>query len=161
MIDYFRTLARYNRWANARLYTACAKLPPEEITKSRPAYFGSILGTLNHVLVGDRAWLGRIEGKDYGIRSLNDVLYDSFSGLLGAREAFDDHIVTVVDGLEGHLGDTLSYRNMQGEQHATPMTLVLGHLFNHQTHHRGQVHDMLSQTDMTPPALDLIYYVRE
>ncbi|MBM3596880.1 MAG: damage-inducible protein DinB [Alphaproteobacteria bacterium] len=163
-LDYFRTFARYNQWANRRLYAACAQLPDEEYRKARPAFFKSILGALNHLLVGDRIWLGRIDGRDSGITALNQILYVVFSELCRAREAEDERLISIVDGLtEQRVASTLAYRQIvsPGGEQRTPMRFVLGHLFNHQTHHRGQVHDLLTQTAVPPPPLDLILYLRE
>ncbi len=160
--DYFVTLARYNRWANQRLYRACAACPDSERHRPRPSFFGSIHATLNHILVGDTAWIGRIEGKDYGITALNQILYPDFDELAAARAAFDDHMVTVVAGLgTDGIERVLTYRTMAGMETETEMRWVLAHMFNHGTHHRGQVHDMLSQTAVPPPPLDLIYHLRE
>ena len=159
---YFRTFARYNQWANQRLYAACARLPEAEYAKPRQCFFGSIHNTLNHLLVGDRIWLGRFEGKDAGIKALDQILYDDFAALRAAREAEDARIIEITDRLaDGALGAMLAYRNMKGEPYETRLDWVLAHFFNHQTHHRGQVHDMLSQTTVAPPPLDLIFYLRE
>lgn len=159
---YFRTLARYNAWANRRLYAACAALPEAEVLKPRPSFFGSIHATLNHILVGDRMWIGRITGHPPQIPSLDTILYADFVGLRVAREAEDAHIINVIEGLdEARLDADLAYTTFRGETHRTPLRLVLGHMFNHETHHRGQVHGLLSQTAVPPPELDLIYYVRE
>ncbi|HEX6979782.1 MAG TPA: DinB family protein [Alphaproteobacteria bacterium] len=161
-LDHFRTFARYNQWANRRLYAACAQLTEAEYMKPRAAFFGSLHGTLNHILVGDRVWMGRITGHDAGIRSLDQILYGDFAGLRVAREAEDAQIINVIEAMdEPTLNSTLRYKNMAGEAQATPMRLVLAHLFNHQTHHRGQAHGLLSQTGVAPPPLDLIYYLRE
>lgn len=162
-LDYFRTLARYNRWANRRLYAACAELHEADYLKPRPSFFGSIHATLNHILVGDRLWMGRITGHDAGIRSLDQILYGDFTGLRVAREAEDAQIINAVDGMdEPTLNTTLRYRTITDPQTlATPMRLVLGNFFNHQTHHRGQAHGLLSQTAVAPPPLDLLIYLRE
>lgn len=159
---YFQTLARYNQWANGQLYGACARLGSAEYHKPRQAFFGSIHGTLNHILVGDRVWLSRIERTEHGIKALNQILYDDFDSLRRAREAEDAHIVTLVDGLdEGALGSQIAYRTLSGgAAQETQLEWILAHFFNHGTHHRGQVHDMLSQTDVSPPELDLIFYLR-
>ena len=160
-LPHFRTLAAYNRWSNVRLYDACAGLGDAARKQDRGAYFGSIHNTLNHILVGDRAWLGRVEGIDTGPVTLDAVLFDDFDALRQARAAEDDRIDRVLMGLdETRMAGDLSYRNVAGESHRTPLRLVLTHLFNHQTHHRGQVHGMLSQAGASPPELDLIYYVR-
>ncbi len=164
MADYFRTLARYNNWANRRLFDACASLKAAEYRKARPVFFGSIHGTLNHLLVGDRIWLGRLEGVPSGITALNQTLYNDFTNLRTAREAEDARITAFTARLtDADLLGVLRYRTMalpQSEM-ATPLNLVLGHLFNHQIHHRGHAHSLLSQTDIPPPSLDLIFYLRD
>ncbi|MDH4121618.1 MAG: DinB family protein [Deltaproteobacteria bacterium] len=162
MLDYFNTLARYNRWAHDKLLAACEKLPHAEYHQTRPAFFHSIHGTLNHILVADRVWLGRIEGVDPGIRSLDQELYPDFSTLRAARQAENERIIRVVAGLTAErMAGRLTYTTQAGNPQQTPLSLVLGHLFNHATHHRGQVHDQLSQTPVPPPSMDLIYYLRE
>lgn len=160
---HFRTFARYNAWANARLYAACDRLTDEAYFAERPAFFGSIHRTLNHILVGDRAWLGRITGVPAGIPTLDTVLHEDRAALRAAREAEDARIIALVDAHDDErlLATTVVYANMSGAEHRDPLRLILAHLFNHQTHHRGQVHDMLSATDVAPPPLDLIYHLRE
>ena len=163
MLDYFRTLARYNQWANRRLYAACAQLSEAEYMKPRQAFFGSIHGTLNHNLVGDRLWMGRITGRDSGIRALDQMLYGDFAGLRVAREAEDAQIINVIDAMDmPTLNTTLRYKALvDNSTSAMPMRFVLAHLFNHATHHRGQAHGLLSQTAVAPPPLDLAFYLRE
>jgi uncharacterized damage-inducible protein DinB len=160
--EYFLTLAHYNAWANRRLYDACAHLPEAEYLKPRPAFFGSIHGTLNHLLVGDRVWLARIEHKPRPKVTLDQILYGDLVALRVARQAEDEHLANAVAGISKRaLDQPLAYANMAGKRQQTPLRLVLGHLFNHQTHHRGQVHGLLSQTKVAPPSLDLIHYLRE
>jgi len=160
--SYFHRFGRYNAWANRRLYEACAALSPADYRAERPAFFGSIRGTLNHILVGDRIWMGRVEGVPSGIERLDQILYDEFAELRAARESEDARILALVRGLDDDaLAGTLHYRNMAGEPHETPLVWVLAHFFNHQTHHRGQVHGMLSDTPVAPPPLDLIYFLRQ
>lgn len=160
-LSHFATLAAYNRWANARLYDACAGLSDADRKLDRRGFFGSIHNTLNHILVGDRAWLDRVEDIDSGAVALDAVLFDDFSALRDARTLEDERVDRVLARMdEARMAGDLVYRNVAGTRHRTPMRLVFTHLFNHQTHHRGQVHDMLSQAGATPPELDLIYYVR-
>jgi uncharacterized damage-inducible protein DinB len=164
MADYFRTLARYNRWANRRLYEASATLSEAEYRKDRKAFFGSLHGTLNHIMVGDRVWLGRITGEPSGIKSLDQILYDDLQSLRAAREAEDARIERIVEPLsDGDFSRVLRYRTIASPQTdmATPLTIVFGHMFNHQTHHRGQAHALLSQAGLSPPSLDMIVYVRD
>lgn len=159
---YFRRLARYNDWANRRLYEACGRLAPEAYFAARPSFFGSIHKTLNHILVADRIWLGRFEGRPSGIAALDQVLFKDLASLRDARAAEDAHIRALVTGYtEAALRTTLSYRNMAGAAKETPLVWALAHFFNHQTHHRGQVHDMLSGTPVPPPPLDLLYFLPE
>ena len=160
--DQFRVFARYNEWANGRLYAACGKLHDNELYLQRPSFFGSIHATLNHILVGDRVWMGRLTGRPAAIKRLDEIVYDDFVGLGVARAAEDAAIATFCDALdEPAVNATLRYADMSGTAQATPVRWVLSHLFNHQTHHRGQVHGLLSQTAVAPPPLDLMHYLRE
>ncbi len=160
--SYFHRFARYNAWANRRLYEACAALSPADYRAQRPSFFGSIHATLNHILVGDRVWMGRLESVPSGIERLDQILYDEFADLKAARESEDARILGFVSGLsDDALAGTLRYRNMAGESQETPLAWTLAHFFNHQTHHRGQVHGMLSGTPVAPPPLDLIYFLRQ
>jgi uncharacterized damage-inducible protein DinB len=160
--SYFHRFARYNAWANRRLYEACAALSPADYRAKRPSFFGSIHATLNHIMVGDRVWMGRFEGVPSGVERLDEILYDEFADLRAARETEDARILGFVSGLsDDALAGTLRYRNMAGESHETPLAWTLAHFFNHQTHHRGQVHGMLSGTPVAPPPLDLIYFLRQ
>jgi uncharacterized damage-inducible protein DinB len=161
-LPYFRRLARYNRWANRRLYFACAELSPAEWAAPRAGFFPSLQKTLNHILVGDRVWLSRFEAVELAHRRLDEVPYPVFSDLRAAREAEDERIVTYTEALDpDRLDSDLRYRNMAGEGQVTPLGWTLVHFFNHQTHHRGQAHAMLSSTKLTPPSLDLILFLRE
>jgi uncharacterized damage-inducible protein DinB len=159
---YFQRFARYNAWANRPLYDACAALSREDRRALRPSFFGSIHATLNHILVGDRVWMGRFEGVPSGVERLDQILHDEFADLKAARETEDARILGFVGGVgDDFLAGTLRYRTMAGEEQETPLAWTLAHFFNHQTHHRGQVHCMLSGTPVEPPPLDLIYFLRQ
>ena len=159
---YFHRFARYNAWANRRLYDACAGLSASDYKAKRPSFFGSIRATLNHILVADRIWLSRFESRSTDIKGLDEILYDGLPALTTARAAEDARILGFVGTLDDDsLPRTLRYRNMAGAPQETPLAWTLAHLFNHQTHHRGQVHGMLSATPVPPPSLDLIYFLRE
>ncbi len=158
---YFQTLAGYNRWANRRLYNAVERLSPGEFAKERPAFFRSIKGALNHLLIADRIWLANMQNRDSNLKQLDAILFDDLAELRAAREAEDvrieDFLATVDDaGLAGSLTYTTVSRPATL---TTPWRFVLAHFFNHQTHHRGQIHDMLSQTSAPPPVLDLLYFI--
>jgi uncharacterized damage-inducible protein DinB len=163
MQEHLRRMARYNAWANRRLYAACEQLAEDEYHKPRPAFFGSIHGTLNHLLLGDWIWLARIEGGPSPKVRLDDRPCGSLAELKAARAAEDGRIIDLVDGYaEDDLSRQVRYRRVTApDEMVTPLHVCWLHLFNHQTHHRGQVHDQLSQTAVAPPPLDLIFYLRE
>lgn len=156
LLAHFARMARYNRLANQVLYEACSRLSDATRKQRRPAFFGSIHVTLNHILVGDRIWLARFENRAAPAIALDSVLYEAFSDLRAARAAEDAHIEAFVAGLDpAFAGGRVRYVNYSGKACDDPADLLLAHFFNHQTHHRGQVHDMLSQTELPPPSLDL------
>jgi len=156
LVAHFQMLARYNRVANERLYEACSKLDDTEYRKQRPGSFGSIHALLNHIMLGDRIWMARFEGAGRTTPALNTVLYDDFSDLRDARKEEDARIEGFFARLEANALDRkLQYTNSQGKEYVEETAVAISHLFNHQTHHRGQVHVMLSQTAVPPPSLDL------
>lgn len=158
----FSLLANYNRWANRALFEACGRLGDTGARAARPAFFGSILGTLNHLLVGDRTWLARLRNEPNPGYSLDQTLCDDLTDMDHARRTEDEKIVAFVDSLDAAgFNATIKYRNTSGAAFENTVSDTLTHMFNHQTHHRGQVHDMLSQTDVPPPELDLIFYMRQ
>ena len=160
--EYFATFACYNAWANRRLYRACEALSEQEYLRARPSAFGSIHGTLNHLLAADRIWIARIEGRALPGASLDQILYADLIGLKVARSAEDAHLHNLVAGIsETMLDQPLIYRNPRGDRCGTPLRLVLGHLFNHQAEHRGEAEALLRQTQVAPPPLDLIRFVEE
>ena len=142
--------------ANHRPCAACSRLSDEEYRARREAFFGGIHAALNHLMGGDRTWLARFAGEEVPSRNLDAVLYEDFTELRRAREAEDDRIEAFVPVLdEVFLERSISYVNSQGRTVEDPTRLLVARFFNHQTHHRGQVHDMLSQKEVAPPVLDL------
>jgi uncharacterized damage-inducible protein DinB len=155
-IEHFQLMARYNRLANERLYDSCASVSDDERKRPRKAFFTSIHGTLNHIVTGDRIWMTRFEGGEAPSTGLDAILYDDFAELWAARAIEDQRIDRFVKGLDAaFLEGSIVYINNQGKLYADPVRVLLPHFFNHQTHHRGQVHDMLSQAGVRPPVLDL------
>jgi uncharacterized damage-inducible protein DinB len=156
LTQHFRLLATYNRIANERLYAACAKLDDAEYRRPRAGSFGSIHGLLNHILLGDRRWLGLFENGERSTPRLNQILYDDFTELRDARAREDARLEAFFGGLDdGFWARSFAYTNNQGRDYSETAYVACAHLFNHQTHHRGQVHVMLSQTTAPPPSLDL------
>jgi uncharacterized damage-inducible protein DinB len=164
-----RTLARYNRWMNEKLYALAASLSDEERRRDRGAFFRSIHGTFNHLLVADRVWMGRFTAAELepgcfgpgGIRSLDQELYADFDELRRERAATDAAICAWVSGLSADaLAAPLRFER-RGTTYADPLWWSLSHLFNHQTHHRGQVTTLFMQAGHDPGVTDLVAMLRE
>lgn len=160
--EYFVTWAGYNAWANRRLYQACATLAEADYLRPRAGAFGSLHALLNHVLVTDRIWIARIDGRTVPTLRLDQVLYADLVALKVARAAEDERLRHLVAGLSAtRLHEPLAWRDAAGERRSAPLALVLGHLFNHQTHHRGAAQALLSQAGVSAPPLDLTAFLRE
>jgi uncharacterized damage-inducible protein DinB len=155
-LDVFRTLARYNKVANERLYEQCGKLDVAEYRRERPGSFGSIHALLNHTLLSDRIWMSRFAGGGSTTPPLNTILFETFAELSAARSEQDAGIESFFENVDdGFVSRPLSYTNSLGKDCTNSAPHAVLHFFNHQTHHRGQVHVMLSQTDVRPPSLDM------
>lgn len=155
MKDQFRRLAYYNKWANERIYAAAGTLDHEDYFADRRAFFKSVHGTLNHILAIDKLWFGRFTGDLYAIPSLDVVLHNNFNDLHAARIALDDHIINVVNGMdEASINGVLHWITTEGQPYTSTMDRALTQIFNHQTHHRGQVHTLLSQLTGDAPPID-------
>lgn len=155
-------LAAYNAWANERLYDAAARIADKDYRADRGAFFGSLHGTLNHLLLGDRIWMHRFTGEGEEPMQLDAILYDAFAELRAARRAEDARIIAYIGALtEAGLAGALRYRSTRNptdiEQRLAP---VLLHFFNHQTHHRGQAHCLLTGLTGEAPSLDLLVFQR-
>lgn len=148
--------ARYNRLANQRLYEACAHLSDEERRRDLGAFFRSVHGTLNHLLLGDRIWMTRFEGGEHPSTNLDAILFEAFADLHAARAAMDRRIEAFFAALPpGFLERPLRYVNNAAVESTDPASVIVPHFFNHQTHHRAQVHTLLSQLGHDTPVLDL------
>lgn len=156
LLSHFQMLARYNRIANERLFGKCAELDDAEYRKHRQGSFGSIHGLLNHILLSDHIWMARFEGNGRPTPALNTILFDDFSALRAARVEQDARIESFFGRLDdSFLGRSFPYTNNRGKDCVESAPVAISHFFNHQTHHRGQVHVMLSQTSVAPPSFDL------
>jgi uncharacterized damage-inducible protein DinB len=162
MKEHFDIFAGYNEWANARLYEAAAALPDDDYRKDCGAFFKSMHGTLNHLLTTDRIWMQRFTGTGTAPDRLDAILHEDFEGLRDARRREDERIRFYVKALTpAAFEGMISYRRVSSpdrfEQKLWP---ALAHLFNHQTHHRGQAHAILTRLTGNAPELDLLYYQR-
>jgi uncharacterized damage-inducible protein DinB len=162
MIDtrYVQLMARYNRWQNENLYAVADGLPDEERKKSGGAFFGSIHATLNHLLWVDRIWMSRFAGtpKPEGGIPQSVALHETWHDLKRDRAGFDATIVDWANGLDAAWieGDLTWYSGLAKRDVSKPTATLLLHFFNHQTHHRGQVHCLLTQTGVTAHVTDLV-----
>jgi uncharacterized damage-inducible protein DinB len=171
--DNYRFLAKYNRWFNQRLYSACDQLSDDERKRDRGAFFGSIHATLNHLMWGDRVWLRRFG--DQGVRfpsltpqvvQLPDgamhgvVVYEEWAALRAARDELDAAIEAWARDMPADFPlRTMRYSNTKGVAREHPAWQAITHFFNHQTHHRGQVTTLLAQAGIDPGTTDLIALV--
>jgi len=162
MKSHFSMLARYNVWANSRLYAHASTLPDEAYRRDVGVYFKSLHATLNHLLVADRIWMRRLSGSGDHPKALNEILFDDFASLRGARVAEDQRIVDFVEGLApADIERELDFRSLTGMPLRQPTREILAHVFNHQTHHRGQAHAILTQVGVAEPdSLDLFMMLR-
>lgn len=159
----FQMMAQYNRWANTRLYKAVSVVAEADYFADRKAFFGSLHGTLNHLLVGDRIWMQRFTGQGEAPSALDALLFSDFVSLRKARDIEDARIQRFADALTPEqLAGSFRYTTVMRPQTVEqPLASALMHFFNHQTHHRGQAHCLLTQLDIVAPSLDLILYQRE
>lgn len=154
-----RDMAAYNRWMNRRLYDVCAGLTDEQRRRDCGAFFKSIHGTLNHLVLADQIWLGRFMGEPFHFERLDQELHHDFDELRSAREAVDERIVQWTASLTAaDLEHTLRYTSaVNPKPRAYEMWLAVAHFFNHQTHHRGQITTLLSQLGHDVGVTDLVW----
>ncbi|WP_372373733.1 DinB family protein [Vreelandella venusta] len=172
--DHFAMLASYNQWMNSKVYEAAGQLSATDLAKDRGAFFGSILGTLNHILVADTIWLKRFATHPSCMVSLREVadlpkpttldqiVFDDVGRLSEHRRWLDQRIIDWVAELsDGDLDVVLSYRNSKGIPANKRYSSLVLHFFNHQTHHRGQVSTLLSQAGVDIGVTDLMVQIPE
>ncbi|MFT6916166.1 MAG: putative damage-inducible protein DinB [Motiliproteus sp.] len=169
MKEQVELLAAYNKCMNSKTYEAAGRLGMTELAKDRGVFFSSILGTLNHILVGDTLWLKRFATHPFcqaslsevadlpTPSSLNQILFEDFAALSAHRVWLDGQISTWIGELsDGDLNLMLSYHNSKGMPANKGFSSLIYHFFNHQTHHRGQVSALLSQAGEDVGVTDLL-----
>lgn len=168
-IEHIALMANYNQWMNRKVYDAAGTLTSAELALDRQAFFGSILGTLNHLVLGDTIWLKRFaeHPADFSALAplsaiaapadLKQLAFADLSELSAHRAWLDQLIVEWAHSLqESHLDQHLRYHNMRGVAAEKPFFGLLVHFFNHQTHHRGQVTTLLTQAGVDVGTTDLL-----
>ncbi len=157
---YFRTLSAYHRWAFERLYNQVDRLSDGQYHQDRGMFFQSVHGTLNHILLVERLWHGRFVGKPYAVDGLDQELEVERTRLRDALfeqcDTWDDYIASLS---ETDITGILKYQNLQGRELEMPLVYLLGHVFNHATHHRGQISVALTQAGLEAPEMDLPYHL--
>lgn len=162
MKNTLQMFAAYNRWANSVVYDAAGGLTSAEFVENKGAFFGSMMGTLNHLLCADRIWLKRMTGAGEAPSALDTILYPELEPLSEARAKEDERIIAYIESLdEAPLNANFTYTPITTPQ---PVTQRLGsalfHVFNHQTHHRGQCHAILTALGKPSLTLDLVAFQR-
>jgi uncharacterized damage-inducible protein DinB len=162
-MEHFPLMARFNAWVNTHIYDCVGKLDEAEYRSDQGLFFGSIHNTLNHLLLGDRVWTARVQGIEHGINALNQILFPDLASLRKGRVEEDKKMIALMDRLSpADLMATRRYRLIDGSRamEARVWDMLAG-MFNHQTHHRGQITALLQQRGMKLPDIDLIYYLGE
>ena len=150
-------MAQYNEWMNSRMYALCASLSAEEFHGDRGAFFGSIYGTLNHIAYGDLAFMSRFTGNPSVVPDPGTDLFGTFSQLRAERETLDHRILVWSESLtQAWFVEPLTYTSkIDGKTRTVPKWVLVTHMFNHQTHHRGQVTTLLSQMGLDVGTTDI------
>lgn len=155
--EYCQLMARYNHWMNERLYAICSRLPSEERNRDRRAFFGSITGTLNHLLWADRMWLGRFTGRPCDVPAFGADMFADFEELRSERDITDQALLKWSGNLASDwLTSKLEYTSkVDSKTRRIPAALAAVHMFNHAIHHRGQLTTLMSQAGVDPGVTDL------
>lgn len=164
MKPHFVMFAAYNRWANERLYEAAARIGEDKYRADKGAFFGSLHATLNHLVVTDRIWMRRFTGEGPLHTQLDEIIAPDLESLGALRREEDERIIVWIDSLaEADLAALITYGSLSNPARvAQPLATALAHLFNHQTHHRGQAHVLLTMQSGrdAAPSLDLVAFQR-
>jgi uncharacterized damage-inducible protein DinB len=172
--ENFKLMASYNEWMNQNIYSAAASLSEKELHQNRGAFFGSIIGTLNHIMIGDIIWLKRFSDHPKNFKSLelirniekpanlNGILNDNLKDLKIKRNELDNSITKFVEELtDDVISSPLSYKNTKGVTFSKKLGYLLQHFFNHQTHHRGQISTLCYQVGIDIGVTDLLACIPE
>ena len=158
--DYVRVMAAYNSWQNQSLYQAAANLSDAQRREDRGLFFGSVHSTFNHLLWGDKTWLSRFTGREparMGSIAESPEEYGMWDVMVEARRSLDDEIIAWSNGITAEFlaGELSWFSGAVGREVSKPYALLVTHFFNHQTHHRGQIHAALTALGQKPDDTDL------
>lgn len=158
--NHYLMFAHYNQWVNAKLYAAIQVLDSEQLQQDCGTYFKSILQMINHLYVGDVLWFERICGTQPSAYALDEMLYSCVKECIQARKSHDVRLLEYIASLdESEFAQDVHYIR-RGQIYHEPLAEILAHVFNHQSHHRGQLHGMIYQLTGISLELDLIYFQR-
>ena len=162
MKQHFMMFAAYNAWANRRLHDAASELTDEEFRRDVGAFFGSLMGTLNHLVAADRIWMKRFTGEGDPPASLDAIIEPDLTKLRALREAEDRRIIDWIGQLSPEaIAGRFTYMTVTDMRTVSQrLSPALDHFFNHQTHHRGQAHMILTVLGRPSVPLDLVYFQR-
>ena len=159
--EILTTMARYNQWANRELFAAVRSLPDGEATKARPSLFKTILNTLNHPLVTDRMWWAHLHKEPHSHKALNEVLHTDLDTLAAARDEMDRGLIGYVDALTpAEADEDIDFTLLSGAAGRMNRRMILMHMFNHNTYHRGFVVETFCQVPAPLPLIDLPIFMR-
>ncbi len=155
--NYYRLMAEYNQWMNQKIYSVCAELPDEKRKENLGAFFKSIHGTLNHLIWADRVWLGRLSGQSFPVGPMGEDVYADFETMHKERAKMDAFILDWAQSLrEVWLVEPYQFTSVQdGKIRRAPAWVFVTQVFNHQTHHRGQLTTLLKQLGHDPGPTDI------
>jgi uncharacterized damage-inducible protein DinB len=158
--EYCQMMARYNAWQNKQMRAACETMTEADLRANRGAFFGSVMATINHILWGDALWMSRLDGGDGPSKSAKEhtELCATFALWSQDRLRMDQRILQWAESVSADAlsGDLTWHAQMLGRDMGKPIAQCVVGLFNHQTHHRGQVHTMLTGFDRTTADTDLV-----
>lgn len=155
--DHYTLMAQYNRWMNDKLYAVCATFSDDERKRDLGAFFGSLHRTLNHLLFGDLAWMGRFTATPFSAPNMGADLFDDFDALRTERQQLDARIEAWAEHLDREwLAAPFRYTSgVDGKTRTLPTWVLVSHMFNHQTHHRGQATTLIHQLGRDPGITDI------
>lgn len=155
--NHYELMADYNRWMDDKRYDECSRIPDNERKKDMGVFFKSIHGTLNHIYYGDTAWLERLRDNKFTPRKSGVDIFEDFNDLRAAQERIDLELIEWAGRLTGeYLDSEYEYiSNEDGIARKLPRWILAAHMFNHQTHHRGQLTTLIIQPGIDPGITDI------